>query len=63
MCTSTYDFVHVHAIVSMQLKFSMHACKSTYEQPHAHRHACRVHTHMHRSVCMLSLPLPYACSL
>ena len=54
----------MHAIVKVQLKFLTHACKSTCEQPHAHRHACpRAHidTHMHTyalhlsPICTLSL--------
>ena len=59
----THDYAHVHAIVKMQLKFSIHALKSTCEQPHANRMHVHMHTYMHTSICVLSLSLPYACSL
>ena len=60
-CTRTHDYVHVDAIVKMQLKIVLtHARKCSYEQPHANRHACpRAHIYVYAlplsPICMLSL--------
>ena len=62
----THDYAHVHAIVKMQFKIVL-----TRAQPNAHMnnymhqtdmHVCK-HTYMQTHMCMLSLSLPYACSL
>ena len=62
-CTRTHDYVHVDAIVKMQLKIVLtHARKCTYEQPHANRHACpRAHIYAHTYV--YALPLSPICML
>ena len=53
MCTSTHDYVHLHAIVSMQLKFScMHA------KAHMNNH---MHTEMHVA-CTQICTQAYVCS-
>ena len=77
MHSDIYRYTYVHTCTQLctracncqhAIKIFTHVCKSTCEQPHAHRHACLhgyiyAHMHMHAllasPICMLTLVMSH----